>query len=102
MRTHEALRQTLIRIDGRGYKAYKEIRGTYGFPGFSLAIDSVQSDPFAAPSRSAGPRPPAHGRPTGTAFRRRKPRRGRQLLPREGLRPPGEPLVRAARQRAQR
>ena len=51
MASHEALRQTLLRIDGRGYKAYKEIGGTYSFPGFTLAIDSVQSDPFAAPSR---------------------------------------------------
>ncbi len=58
MRTLEALRQTLIRIDGRGYKAYKEIRGTYGFPGFTLAIDSVQSDPFAAPSRLRALVPP--------------------------------------------
>ncbi len=58
MRTHEALHQTLVRIDGRGYKAFKEIGGTYSFPGFTLAIDSVQSDPFAAPSRLRALVPP--------------------------------------------
>jgi predicted ABC-class ATPase len=46
------LRSTLTRIDGRGYKAYKDIRGTYRFDdGTLLAIDRVQGDPFAAPSR---------------------------------------------------
>jgi len=49
--THEDLRETLRRIDGRGYKAYKDIRGRYRFPGFELSIDHVQGDPFAAPSR---------------------------------------------------
>jgi len=58
MRTHEALRQTLNRIDGRGYKAYKEISGSFSFPCFTLAIDSVQSDPFAAPSRLRALVPP--------------------------------------------
>ena len=47
----EALRQTLLQIDGKGYRAYKEIGGSYRFPAFTLAIDSVQADPFAAPSR---------------------------------------------------
>ena len=56
--SHEALRQNLLRIDGRGYKAYKEIGGSYTFPGFTLAIDSVQSDPFAAPSRLRALVPP--------------------------------------------
>ena len=58
-RTQDALRQTLLRIDGRGYKAYKEIGGTYRFPGFTIAIDSVQSDPFAAPSRLRALVPPS-------------------------------------------
>lgn len=49
--TSEDLRQILLRIDGRGYKAYKDIAGSYRFAEFVLAIDSVQSDPFAAPSR---------------------------------------------------
>ncbi|MBN1827223.1 MAG: ABC-ATPase domain-containing protein [Candidatus Eisenbacteria bacterium] len=53
MRTQdrETLRDLLRRIDGRGYKAYKDIRGRYAFPGFELSIDHVQGDPFAAPSR---------------------------------------------------
>ena len=49
--TIEALRQTLLRIDGKGYKAYRDIGETYQFKGFTLAVDSVQPDPFAAPSR---------------------------------------------------
>ncbi|RME45226.1 MAG: ATPase [Caldilineae bacterium] len=49
--TVQTLRQRLHRIDGRGYPAYKDIRGEYAFPGFTLFIDHVQGDPFAAPSR---------------------------------------------------
>jgi len=49
--TSETLRQILNRIDGRGYKAYKDIAGTYQFTDFTLAVDYVQGDPFAAPSR---------------------------------------------------
>ncbi|MDR6226796.1 ABC-ATPase domain-containing protein [Desmospora profundinema] len=47
----QRLKQTLSRIDGKGYKAYKDIQGEYAFPGFRLTIDYVQGDPFAAPSR---------------------------------------------------
>ncbi len=47
----EQLRQKLQRIDGKGYKAYKDIQGTYKGEGFLLHIDHVQGDPFAAPSR---------------------------------------------------
>ena len=47
----EHLRTILRRIDGRGYKAYKEIQGVYQAPNFRLYIDHVQGDPFAAPSR---------------------------------------------------
>lgn len=45
------LRETLQRIDGKGYKAYKDIHGTYRFPAFTLFVDYVQGDPFASPSR---------------------------------------------------
>ena len=45
------LHQILQRIDGRGYKAYKDIQGVYNFPQFTLFIDYVQGDPFASPSR---------------------------------------------------
>jgi predicted ABC-class ATPase len=51
MAHHEDLRKTLQRIDGRGYKAYRDIEGTFEFPGFHLLIDRVQGDPFASPSR---------------------------------------------------
>ncbi len=46
------LRQTLRRIDGRGYKAYKDIAGAYDAGGWTLYIDHVQGDPFAAPSKA--------------------------------------------------
>ncbi len=47
----ESLEATLKRIDGRGYKAYNDIEGRHGYPGFTLCVDKVQADPFAAPSR---------------------------------------------------
>ncbi|NOY52039.1 MAG: ABC-ATPase domain-containing protein [Deltaproteobacteria bacterium] len=51
MKTIEALKGILTRIDGRGYKAYKDLKGTYDFGFFTLHIDHVQGDPYAAPSR---------------------------------------------------
>ena len=45
------LGRILRAIDGRGYKAYKDIAGRWAFPGFVLSIDHVQGDPFAAPTR---------------------------------------------------
>lgn len=50
-RSETDLRTILIRIDGRGYKAYREIQGSWRFPQFLLRIDHVQGDPFADPSR---------------------------------------------------
>jgi len=48
----DELRRELGRIDGRGYKAYKEIKGQYDLgDALTLIIDHVQGDPFAAPSR---------------------------------------------------
>lgn len=47
----ERLHQVLRRIDGKGYKAYKDIAGTYSGDGYMLHIDHVQGDPFASPSR---------------------------------------------------
>ncbi len=49
--TIEKLKKILSRIDGRGYKAYKDLQGSYDLGVFSLSIDHVQSDPFAPPSR---------------------------------------------------
>ncbi len=47
----DGLRQKLSQVDGKGYKAYRDLKGSYDFPRFTLFIDHVQSDPFAAPSR---------------------------------------------------
>jgi predicted ABC-class ATPase len=47
----QRLRASLARIDGRGYRAYKEITGEYAFDDFRLAIDHAQGDPFAESSR---------------------------------------------------
>ena len=47
----EELEATLKRIDGRGYKAYKDIEGRHAGAGYTLCVDKVQADPFAAPSR---------------------------------------------------
>lgn len=46
----DALKSELLKIDGRGYPAYKGIKGAYSFGDFDLFIDHVQGDPFAAPS----------------------------------------------------
>ncbi len=45
------LRETLHRIDGRGYKAYNDAKGDWAGDGFTLSIEHVQRDPFAGPSR---------------------------------------------------
>lgn len=45
------LRSALLRLDGASYKAYKDLKGNYEFPDFTLIIDYVQGDPFAAPSK---------------------------------------------------
>jgi len=47
----ESLRQKVRRIDGKGYPAYKDLRGAYRYEQFILYIDHVQGDPFAFPSR---------------------------------------------------
>jgi predicted ABC-class ATPase len=51
MRDAETLRATLGRIDGRGYKAYRDIAGDHRFDGLTLSVDHVQADPYAPPSR---------------------------------------------------
>jgi len=54
MKSSDALNQILNRIDGKGYKAYKDIQGSYDFEkeGYTLHIDYVQGDPFASPSKA--------------------------------------------------
>lgn len=51
MKSSDELNRTLIGINRRGYPAYKELKGSYQFPGYQLNIDHVQGDPFAAPSK---------------------------------------------------
>jgi predicted ABC-class ATPase len=45
------LRDLLARIDGRGYRAYKDLLGSYQLGDCELHVDHVQGDPFAAPSK---------------------------------------------------
>ena len=52
-RTENELGRILRRIDGRGYPAYREIRGIWHLPSCTLEVRRVQGDPFAAPSRVA-------------------------------------------------
>jgi predicted ABC-class ATPase len=50
----EQLRHILSRIDGKGYKAYKDLQGKrFSFPRFTLSVQYVQGDPFASPSQVA-------------------------------------------------
>lgn len=51
MKTAEDLKRMLRDRDGRGYPAYKDVRGRYRFNDFVLSVDHVQGDPFAAPSK---------------------------------------------------
>ncbi|SNS04288.1 Predicted ATPase of the ABC class [Anaerovirgula multivorans] len=51
MKNNKDLEKELQRIDGRGYKAYKDITGEYLYHDYVLSVDYVQSDPFAPPSR---------------------------------------------------
>lgn len=51
LKSFKDLELLLNKIDGRGYKAYKDIQGAYQFNDFTLFIDYVQGDPFASPSR---------------------------------------------------
>lgn len=45
------LKKALSRIDGKGYKAYKDLQGSYSFQKYRLMVDYVQGDPFASPSK---------------------------------------------------
>jgi predicted ABC-class ATPase len=52
LKNHRELQQLLLSIDGRGYSAYKELRGEYNFGKYILSLDHIQSDPFAPPSKA--------------------------------------------------
>lgn len=47
----ERLASTFRSLDSKGYGAYKQVRGSWDFADFTLHVDWVQGDPFAAPSR---------------------------------------------------
>lgn len=51
MKSVEQLSEILKRIDRKGYKAYRDIQGEFRGGYLAIAIDHVQADPFAAPSR---------------------------------------------------
>lgn len=51
MRGSIELAGLLERIDGKGYKAYRDIEGRWEFAEFALFVDRAQSDPFASPSK---------------------------------------------------
>ncbi|MGD2068151.1 MAG: ABC-ATPase domain-containing protein [Gemmatimonadota bacterium] len=51
MRGIDELRERLERIDGRGYGAYKELRGRWAVGDWTLDVAWVQGDPYAHPSR---------------------------------------------------
>lgn len=46
----DQLQHKLKQLDGKSYRALKDIQGTYQGEDFTLHIDYVQGDPFAAPS----------------------------------------------------
>lgn len=51
MKSSEELRRNLRAIDHKSYPAYKSLAGSYSFGNYTLHIEHVQGDPFAAPSR---------------------------------------------------
>lgn len=51
MKNSNDLKRDLDKINGKGYKSYKELEGQYKFNDYILSIDHVQGDPFASPSR---------------------------------------------------
>lgn len=51
MKQSKDLERLLKSLDGQKYGAYKRMKGIYQFDQFHLAIDHVQVDPFAPPSK---------------------------------------------------
>lgn len=52
VKSSKDLQQLLNQLDGKSYGAYKEVKGIYQFNRFMLALDHIQGDPYAAPSRA--------------------------------------------------
>ena len=51
MRTSSQLSKNLSQLDNKPYGALKQLAGSWQFKNFELAIDKVQSDPYAPASR---------------------------------------------------
>lgn len=51
MKTKEELRTSLRAIDHKSYPAYKSLAGSWSFGHYTLNIEHIQGDPFAAPSQ---------------------------------------------------
>ena len=79
-RTEDDLRRTLRRIDGRGYPAYRSLKGNWRLPAYTLAVRRVQGDPFAAPSNLAVVLDPAAAGFDAAAFSTLSRRRGLSCL----------------------
>lgn len=50
MKNASMLKKEILALNGRGYPAYKSLKGKWDFGSYILSIDHVQSDPFASPS----------------------------------------------------
>ncbi len=48
---NKELFKLIASIDGKGYGAYKGLKGEYEFDNFILKIDKIQPDPYAPPSK---------------------------------------------------
>ena len=51
MKNYKELEKILFSMDGKSYSLYKSLKGEYMFEKYILAIDHVQSDPYAPPSK---------------------------------------------------
>ncbi|MDN6640057.1 MAG: ABC-ATPase domain-containing protein [Tetragenococcus sp.] len=51
MKNATELGRLLTSLDGQKYGAYKRLKGTYQFDKFRLAMDHIQVDPYAPPSK---------------------------------------------------
>lgn len=45
------LRRKIKFLEGKGYKQYRSLQGSYDFGDFTLVLEHIQGDPFASPSR---------------------------------------------------
>lgn len=51
MKNAKQLESVLNNLDGQKYGAYKQLKGIYQFNRFKLAVDHIQVDPYAPPSK---------------------------------------------------